>query len=75
LPAQESDGTGAIVNNGVNQQNVLQQVLLTADAMVGGSARFDIRSVPNTSLGATLDLAGHTLTKSGSNQFSIVGAM
>jgi autotransporter-associated beta strand protein len=68
-----TDGTGAIVNRGVSQFNALQQVFLTADATVGGSQRFDIRSAPTTSLNATLDLAGFTLTKSGGNQISLVG--
>jgi fibronectin-binding autotransporter adhesin len=68
------DGNGAIVNNGVNQQNVFQRVFLVGDALAGGSARFDIRSVPTTALNATLDLAGHTLTKTGANQLSIIGA-
>lgn len=67
------DGSGAITNTGVTQQNVLQHVTLNADASVGGPARFDIRSVPNTGLNASLDLANHTLTKSGPNQFSLIG--
>jgi autotransporter-associated beta strand protein len=67
------DGTGAIVNNGVSQFNALQHVILSADATVGGSARFDIRAVPTTSLSASLDLQGHTFTKIGANQFSLVG--
>jgi autotransporter-associated beta strand protein len=66
-------GAGAIINNGVRQLNALQHVALTADATVGGSQRFDIRSVPTSSLASTLDLAGHTLTKIGANQFSLVG--
>jgi autotransporter-associated beta strand protein len=68
-----TDGNGAIVNNGVSQFNALQHVTLSADATVGGTQRFDIRSAPTTSLNSTLDLQGHTLTKSGSNQFSVVG--
>jgi fibronectin-binding autotransporter adhesin len=67
------DGLGAIVNFGVSQFNALQQVTLTADATVGGTARFDIRSVPTSALNAKLDLAGHTLTKTGGNEFTIVG--
>jgi fibronectin-binding autotransporter adhesin len=67
------DGSGAIVNFGVSQFNALQQVALTGNATVGGSQRFDIRSDPTGALNADLDLAGHTLTKSGANQFSLVG--
>ena len=68
-----ADGTGAIINNGVSQFNALQQVFLTADATVGGGQRFDIRSAPTSALNSTLDLATFTLTKSGTNQFSLVG--
>lgn len=68
-----TDGTGTIINNGVSQFNALQHVTLSADATIGGSARFDIRSVPTTALNANLTLANHTLTKIGANQFSLVG--
>jgi fibronectin-binding autotransporter adhesin len=62
------DGTGAIVNNGVNQQNAFQQIILDGDSVVGGTARFDIRNgTPK------LDLQGHTLVKIGTNQFTLVG--
>ena len=70
------DGSGALVNNGGPQQfNAFQQVILTADATIGGAntgttttGRLDMRN--NT---PQLDLAGFTLTKSGNNQFSLVG--
>ncbi|WP_265594840.1 autotransporter-associated beta strand repeat-containing protein [Haloferula sp. BvORR071] len=62
-------GVGALVNNGGAQQNALNKVVLTGNATVGGSARFDVR--PGTT--PTLDLAGFTLTKTGANQFSMVG--
>ena len=67
------DGTGAIINNGVRQFNTFQHVALTADATVGGSQRFDIRSVPTTALASTLNLGGHTLTKHRRESFSLVG--
>lgn len=67
------DGNGAITNSGVSQFNALQHVTLGADARVAGTARFDIRSVPTSALNASLDLANHTLTKEGTNQFSLVG--
>ena len=57
-----------IVNNGVSQFNTFQNIVLAGDATIGGSQRFDVRGT-----NATLDLAGHTLTKIGTNQFSIVG--
>ena len=62
-------GAGAIINSGTNaQQNAFQSISLSADATVGGTGRFDIR-------GGTpvLNLNGHTLTKIGTNQFSLVG--
>ena len=73
-------GIGAIYNSGsttstaIAQQNAFQKITLTADASLGGNgtvgssnARFDMR-------GGTpvLDLAGHTLTKTGLNQFTLV---
>jgi fibronectin-binding autotransporter adhesin len=61
-------GAGVIVNSGVAQQNALQQVALAADATIGGGARYDIRGG-----GSRLELAGHTLTKTGPNQVSLVG--
>ncbi|MEK7949933.1 beta strand repeat-containing protein [Luteolibacter soli] len=60
---------GTLLNNGGAQQNALNKVVLTGNATVSGTARFDIR--PGTT--PTLDLAGFTLTKTGANQFSMVG--
>ncbi len=59
----------ALLNNGAAQQNALSNVILTADAAVGGSGRFDIRTGT-----PTLDLAGFRLSKISANQFSLVGA-
>ncbi len=64
-------GLGALVNNGAAQTQALRFINLTADATVGGTGRFDIRTNGG---GEQLDLAGFTLTKVGANQFSIVGA-
>ncbi len=61
-------GNGAIVNSAtVQQQDAFQNIVLTADATIGGPSRWDIR-------GGTpvLDLAGHTLTKTNANQTSMV---
>jgi len=64
-------GTGVLTNSGtVSQFNTFQQVTLTADAAVDGTGRYDIRGA-----GSNLDLAGFTLTKRGSNQFSLVDTM
>ena len=61
-------GTGVLTNSGtISQFNTFQQVALTGDATVGGTGRFDIRGA-----GSNLNLAGFTLTKVGSNQFSLV---
>ncbi len=58
----------ALVNNGGGQLNALSTVVLTADAAIGGSGRFDLRN--NAPL---LDLAGFRLSKIGANQISVVG--
>jgi len=64
-------GNGVIVNNGtVNQQNAFQLITLLGDATVGGPGRWDMRG--NPLITPVLDLAGHTLTKTGSNQMSMV---
>lgn len=63
-------GVGALVNAGGAQQNALNKIVLTGNASVGGTARFDLR--PGTT--PTLDLAGFAMTKTGVNQFSLVGA-
>ncbi len=61
---------GTLVNTGAVQQNAINKVVLTGNATAGGTARFDIR--PGTT--PTLDLAGFTLTKTDSNQLSLVAA-
>ncbi|MEX2141337.1 MAG: autotransporter-associated beta strand repeat-containing protein [Pirellulales bacterium] len=62
-------GTGALTNSGTTaQQNALEQVVLTGNATVGGTGRFDIRADDSM-----LDLANFTLTKVGPNQFTLVG--
>jgi autotransporter-associated beta strand protein len=67
-------GAGVLLNTGpANQQNAFQRVALTADATFGGTTRFDIRAgqVGGVNV-AALDLAGHTLTKSGPFFFALV---
>jgi autotransporter-associated beta strand protein len=62
-------GAGVLTNSGtVTQQNAFEQLVLTGNATVGGTGRFDIRG--DTS---ALDLASFTLTKAGPNQFTLVG--
>ncbi len=62
-------GAGALVNTGAAQNNGLTTLVLTGDASIGGTARFDVRN----EAAPRVDLAGHTLTKIGANQVSIVG--
>ena len=69
-------GTGVLVNSGTTgQQNAFQKVTLTGNATIGGTGRFDVRDptddLTNT---ASLDLAGFTLTKEGTNQVTMVHA-
>jgi hypothetical protein len=64
-------GCAGVISNDhtIAQQNAFQNISLSADATIGGTGRFDIR-------GGTpvLNLNGHTLTKTGTNQFSLVSA-
>ncbi|BCU78412.1 hypothetical protein llg_31270 [Luteolibacter sp. LG18] len=64
------DGNGAVVNLNATQTNSLQQMELTGDATFGGSSRWDIRHA--TAASARLFQNGYTLTKTGSNQISLV---
>lgn len=61
---------GALINNGAEQVNALGRLLLTANASIGGTGRMDLR---NTS--PTLNLAGFTLTKTGTNYIGLVGVV
>ncbi|HZZ27613.1 MAG TPA: autotransporter-associated beta strand repeat-containing protein [Pirellulales bacterium] len=64
------NSTGALTNSStVSQQNAYENVTLSNNASVGGTGRFDIRGGT-----PTLNLAGFTLTKTGTNQFSITNA-
>ena len=69
-------GLGAIVNTGTTgsapaaQQNALSKLTLLADSTIGGTGRWDLRN--NT---PTLDLNGFNLTKTGTNQISLVAAV
>lgn len=63
-------GSGAIVNNGsFDQTNALGRLVLAGNATFGGARRWDLRSTS-----PTLDMAGFALTKTGTNQVSLVGA-
>ena len=66
-------GTGAIVNNGADQQNALQYVTLAADASGGGTGRWDVRGAGgNGSFSGRFDLGGHTFTKTGSSRVGLI---
>jgi autotransporter-associated beta strand protein len=65
-------GEGAIVNNGLNQQQGgLQYISLLTNASIGGITRWDMRDAGSTN---TLSLNNFTLTKTGSNQISLVSS-
>jgi autotransporter-associated beta strand protein len=72
-------GKGAIINSGwTNEIHAFEQITLTADATIGGNSaaanpqtgRYDVRGGI-----ATLDLAGHKLTKTGSNLVAVVAGV
>lgn len=62
-------GAGAFVNMGGGQQNGVNKINLYGNATIGGTGRWDVR----TGEMPTIDLAGFTLTKVGTNQISFVG--
>ena len=64
-------GNGALINTGGDQINAVQDLVLGGDATLGGSGRWDLRQ--NT-VAPTLDMAGHTLTKTGANYIGLIGA-
>ncbi len=66
-------GTGAVINTGGEDQTAFGALTLTDDATIGGSGRWDVRGIGgNGSFSGLLDLAGHDLTKIGSNKIGIV---
>jgi fibronectin-binding autotransporter adhesin len=63
-------GNGVLVNSSANnQQGAYENVTLVAPATIGGGGRWDMR---NGTPGPVLDLAGFKLTKTGTNQISLV---
>ena len=67
------DGAGAIVNSGAGANNGLGSLVLAADATIGGTGRWDLR--PITAGTGVFDLAGHTLTKKGTNIVALVDSV
>lgn len=62
-------GMGVLTSTATNTQiNAVSKVILAGDSTFGGSQRWDMRG--NT---PTLDLAGFTLTKTGTNYLALVG--
>ncbi len=67
-------GLGAIVNEtGAGHTNGFGTIRLAADATIGGLFRYDLR--PIVAGTGVLDLAGFTLTKTGSNTIAIVDSV
>ena len=59
--------------NTTAEQNAFQKITLAADATVSTGQRFDVRAAQVGGVNAaTLDLAGHTLTKIGGNTFGLI---
>ena len=66
-----ASGVGAIINTGSQQTSALTNVTLTGNTTFGGTGRWDIRgSGASLSTGST----NYALTKTGTNQVSLVGA-
>src|SRR5262249_26331760 len=64
-------GNGAIINSGADNINAVQNVTLVGNTTFGGTGRWDIRGgVAALSTGGV----AYNLTKTGLNQFSLVGA-
>jgi autotransporter-associated beta strand protein len=64
------DGSGAIVNLGVDQTTALRSVTLAGNTTFGGTARWDIRgSSPSLSTSGN----NYNITKVGTNQVALVG--
>ena len=65
-------GNGVIINSNVaaGQQNAFERWILLSNSTIGGPGRFDVRGSSSQ-----IDLAGFTLTKKGSGQFSVVGSL
>ena len=59
-------GTGALTSSSGSQIQALRFLNLVGDATIGGTNRWDMRSA------AVLDLAGHTITKTGANYVALV---
>jgi autotransporter-associated beta strand protein len=65
-------GEGAIVNNGTNQQqDAVQDVIMTGDTTFGGNSRWDFRAAPSTLLTSPAN-SPYNITKVGTNQVSLV---
>jgi len=67
IAGQGTGTNGAVINNGPAQTQALQSLTLNANATVGGNSRWDVRGS-----GSTLNLNGQTLTKTGTNQITVV---
>ena len=64
------DGSGAIINSGIENLSGFRSITLSADATIGGTARWDMR--PITAGSGLLNLANFKLTKVGLNSIALV---
>jgi len=65
-----TDGNGAIVNTGADHANGFGSLLLSDNATIGGTGRWDVRPVSAGT--GFVDLNGKTLTKTGTNIVAFV---
>lgn len=65
-----TDGNGAIVNTGTDHQTGFGSLLLSDNATIGGTGRWDVR--PISAGTAFIDLNGKILTKTGTNIVAFV---
>ena len=58
---------GAIINNGAGQTQAMERLTVTANSLIGGTGRWDVRNNGLASAGVTIN-NGVTLTKQGNEQ-------
>ncbi|MCS7303929.1 MAG: autotransporter-associated beta strand repeat-containing protein [Thermoguttaceae bacterium] len=72
IPSEQISVAGTITNTGTDQTNALRYVSLSGNATFTGTGRWDIRGSASGALDGTLNLAGYTATKTGTNTLGIV---
>ena len=66
-----TDGMGAIVNTGAEQQQATRFVTLAGNTTIGGPNRWDVRN-PGDATGGSLAANGFSLVKTGANYIGLV---